>query len=257
MRFVDSHAHLTDDAFAGDCTEVIERARQTGADGIITIGIGMEHTDKCAELARKYPGFIWYAGGIHPHDAASFDEKRDIPALREHMQSGAVAIGECGLDYHYDHSPRDKQRYAFARQLALASETGKPVIIHTREAVDDTLAMVTEAGRCGIKGVLHCFGGPRHLAEAVLEHGWYVSFSGIVTFKKWDDNDLIRSIPEDRILAETDAPYLAPVPHRGKRNEPAWTSFTVAALAQARGKTAAEMGEIVSRNAASFFNLQR
>lgn len=256
MQFIDSHCHLADPAFDEDRSGVIERARQTGAAGLITIGIGLESTNACAKLAGEHPGFIWYAGGIHPHDASSFDLSRDIPALREHLSNGAVALGECGLDYHYDHSPRDKQRYAFVQQLSLAKETGKPVIIHTRDAEDDTRAMITEAGKSGIVGVLHCFTGSNALAEAALEVGWYISFSGVVTFKKWDNDELLRLVPADRILAETDAPYLAPVPHRSKRNEPAWTSFTVAKLALARGISAADMGETVTRNARNFFNLE-
>ncbi len=171
------------------------------------------------------------------------------------MVEGAVAIGECGLDYHYDNSPRIEQRRAFAEQLSLARELEKPVVVHTRDAEDDTSAMVREAGSAGVIGVLHCFTGSRKLAEVALKAGWYISFSGIVTFKKWSDDDLIRLVPDDRILAESDSPYLAPVPHRGKRNEPAWVSFTVAHLAAARNVTAQSMGESVSANAREFFNL--
>ena len=169
--------------------------------------------------------------------------------------NGAVAIGECGLDYHYDNSPRLEQRRAFAEQLALARDLEKPVVVHTRDAEEDTGAMLLEAGSAGVIGVLHCFTGSRKLAECALSAGWYISFSGIVTFKKWSDDDLIRLVPDDRILAESDSPYLAPVPHRGKRNEPAWVSFTVAHLAAARGVGADRMGEIVSANATRLFKL--
>jgi TatD DNase family protein len=175
--------------------------------------------------------------------------------LRALVDDGAVAIGECGLDYHYDNSPRLEQRRAFAEQLALAREVAKPVIVHTRDAEDDTRAMLEEAGAAGVLGVLHCFTGTRSLAEAAIRAGWYISFSGIVTFKKWSDDDIIRLVPGDRILAESDSPYLAPVPHRGKRNEPAWVSFTVARLADARGVTAEEMGETASANARRLFKL--
>jgi TatD DNase family protein len=168
---------------------------------------------------------------------------------------GAVAIGECGLDYHYDNSPRIEQRRAFAEQLSLARELDKPVVVHTRDAEDDTGAMVREAGSAGVVGVLHCFTGSRGLAETAIEASWYISFSGIVTFKKWSDDDLIRLVPDDRILAESDSPYLAPVPHRGKRNEPAWVSFTVAHLAAARSVSAESMGETVSANARRLFKL--
>jgi TatD DNase family protein len=198
---------------------------------------------------------VFYTAGIHPHDAATFDPSADIPTLREFMTRGAVAVGECGLDYHYDHSPRDAQRRAFAAQLALAKECNKPVVVHTREAEDDTLAMVTEAGKSGVCGVLHCYTGSHALAQAALEVGWYVSFSGIVTFKKWADDDLIRLVPDNRLLAESDSPYLAPVPYRGKRNEPAWVTQTVARIADARGQLPDHVGRIVADNAKTLFSL--
>jgi TatD DNase family protein len=137
----------------------------------------------------------------------------------------------------------------------LARELGRPVVVHSRDAEDDTRAMVTEAGAAGVAGVLHCFTGSHALAESAIAAGWYISFSGIVTFRKWDDDDLLRLVPDDRILAESDSPYLAPVPHRGKRNEPAWVSFTVARLAAARGGTPEATGRAVSANARRLFNL--
>ncbi|MBK6305482.1 MAG: TatD family hydrolase [Gemmatimonadetes bacterium] len=168
---------------------------------------------------------------------------------------GAVAVGECGLDYHYDHSPRPLQRRAFADQLAIARESARPVVVHTREAEDDTMAMVREARSAGIRGVLHCYTGSLALAEVALDAGWYLSFSGVVTFKKWDDDALLRMAPDARVLVETDAPYLAPVPHRGKRNEPAYASLTLARVAEARGVSAEALGDIVSANAVRFFGL--
>ncbi len=206
-------------------------------------------------VATDYPGFIWYTAGVHPHDASGFDTTRDIPAIKEHIIGGAVAIGECGLDYHYDNSPRDEQRLAFAAQLELARAMGVPVVVHTRDAEDDTRAMIAEAGQAGVRGVLHCFTGSHDLAHAAIDAGWHVSFAGIVTFRKWDDDDLLRLIPEDRILAESDSPYLAPVPYRGKRNEPSWVTHTVARLAQARGNTPGEMGRITARNTRALFKL--
>lgn len=259
--FIDSHAHLADAAFAGDREAVIERARVTGARAIVCIGSGSGEGDVLAAardaalLTSRYPGYLAHSAGVHPHDASGFDASRDIEALREFMKRGAVAIGECGLDYHYDNSPRLEQRRAFAEQLALAREVGRPAIVHTRDAEDDTRAMVSEAGSAGVTGVMHCFTGSRSLAEAALTAGWYISFSGIVTFKKWHDEHLLRLVPDDRILAESDSPYLAPVPHRGKRNEPAWVTFTVARLAAARDVTADRMGEQVSANARRLFNL--
>ena len=201
------------------------------------------------------PGYVWYTAGVHPHDAAGFDERRDIDELRAHLAAGAVGIGECGLDYHYDNSPRLEQRRAFAQQLMLARESSRPVVVHTRDAEDDTMAMIVEAGNAGVVGVLHCYTGSHALAEAALAVGWYVSFSGIVTFRSWMDDELIRLVPDDRILAESDSPYLAPVPNRGKRNEPSWVRETVIRLASARGVSSKIMGDQVTQNARRFFAL--
>ena len=206
-------------------------------------------------LAAEHPGFVFATAGIHPHDASSFDPARDPDAIRELIHNGAVAIGECGLDSHYDHSPPSSQRRAFAAQLSLARELDRPIIVHTRDAEEATLAMVVEAARAGVQGVLHCYTGSHQLAEAALGVGWYVSFSGIVTFKTWNDDALIRLVPLDRLLVESDAPYLAPVPHRGKRNEPAWVSFTVARIAAARGIDAADLGAETAANTSRLFRL--
>jgi TatD DNase family protein len=159
------------------------------------------------------------------------------------------------LDYHYDHSPRELQRRAFAAQLALAQRLDRPVVVHTRDADADTRAMIVEAASAGVRGVLHCYTSSHELAEAAIASGWFVSFSGIVTFKKWDDDALIRLVPDDRLLAESDSPYLAPVPNRGKRNEPAWVSFTVARVAAVRGIDPAACGALTLSNTARLFGL--
>ena len=254
-RFIDSHAHLADPAFDADREDVIARARLDGAAAIVCIGESIAAAERAALVAAAHPGFCHYTAGVHPHDAADFDATRDVPEIRRHVAAGAVAIGECGLDYHYDHSPRGRQREAFAAQLALARELDRPVVVHTRDAEDDTSAMVRDAARGGVRGVLHCYTGSIALAELALAGGWYVSFSGIVTFRNWTDEALLRLIPDDRLLVESDAPYLAPVPHRGKRNEPAWVSLTVARLAEARGSDASAIGAHTVQNAQRFFNL--
>jgi TatD DNase family protein len=166
-----------------------------------------------------------------------------------------VAIGECGLDYHYEHSPRLQQRRVFAEQLALAAEFAKPVVVHTRDAVGDTEAMIAEAGRQGIRGVMHCFTGPQSLARVALDAGWYLSFAGVITFRKWADDDLLRLAPLDRLLVESDAPYLAPVPHRGHRNEPAYVRHTLERLAVVRDMPVHTLGTAVVANAQACFGL--
>lgn len=253
--FIDSHAHLADPAFDADREDVIARARQAGAAAIICVGESLASARRAALVAAAHSGFCYHTAGVHPHDAAEFDAARDIADMREQVEAGAVAIGECGLDYHYDHSPREQQRAAFGAQLALARELDRPVVVHTREAEDDTGAMVREASAAGVRGVLHCYTGSIGLAELALDGGWYVSFSGIVTFKKWTDEALLRLVPDDRLLAESDAPYLAPVPHRGKRNEPAWVSFTVARLAAAREAGVDTLGALTADNARRLFRL--
>lgn len=253
--FVDSHVHLADAAFDADRSDVIERARLTGARALVCIGESLAAADRARAVAAVHPGFLWYTAGVHPHDAHTFDAARDVAAIRALVEQGAVAVGECGLDYHYDHSPRPKQLEAFDAQIEIARATRRPLVVHTRKAVEDTRERVERAGRDGVVGVLHCHTGPRELAETALNAGWYLSFSGVITFKRWEDDALLRLAPADRLLVESDAPYLAPVPHRGKRNEPAWVSLTLARLAQARGLAAEQLGEIVAENSVRLFRL--
>lgn len=255
MRFVDSHLHLADPAFDADRDAVVERARAAGAVALVVIGESLAAAERAAALAELYPAVVFSTAGVHPHEAAGWSPGHDADRIRQFARRGAVAIGECGLDYHYDHAPRTQQRRAFADQLALAKEIGLPVVVHTREAADDTAALVEEAGRAGILGVLHCFSGPPSLAETALRAGWYLSFSGIVTFRKWDGASLVRDVPVDRLLVETDAPYLAPVPHRGRRNEPAHAALTIAAIARMRDVDEESIGEASIRNASRLFGL--
>jgi TatD DNase family protein len=255
MHYIDSHAHLADAAFDADRDDVIARARDAGAVCIVSIGESIAAADRAADIAASHPRFVYHTAGIHPHDAADFDGARDLDAIRRHVARGAVAVGECGLDYHYDHSPRDAQRRAFESQLQVAKELSRPVVVHTREADGDTAAIIGAAADSGVLGVLHCFTGPHAVAETALAAGWYVSFSGIVTFKKWDDLALLRLVPEDRLLVESDSPYLAPVPFRGKRNEPAFVPRTIERLASVRGTEADTLADVTARNARRFFGL--
>jgi TatD DNase family protein len=255
MEFIDSHLHLADAAFDADRDAVVERARLTGASALVCIGESLDAARRSRQLVERFPGVCYHTAGVHPHDAAGFERARDVDAIRAEVSLGAVAIGECGLDYHYDHSPRERQREAFGTQLALAAELRRPVVVHTREAEDDTRAMVDEAGRDGVTGVLHCYTGSIELAEAALAVGWFVSFSGIVTFRRWEGDDVIRVVPDDRLLVESDPQYHAPETHRGKRNEPAWVPFTSARVATARGVDGAALGALTAANARRLFRL--
>jgi TatD DNase family protein len=255
MEFIDSHVHLADPAFDADRDAVVERACRAGAVALVCIGESLDAAARSANLAARFPGVCFHTAGVHPHDALDFDAPRDLDGIRREVDRGAVAIGECGLDYHYDHSPRERQRSAFGAQLALAKELGRPVVVHTREAEHDTRAMVEEAGRDGVVGVLHCYTGSIDLAAAAIAVGWFVSFSGIVTFKRWTDDALLRTVPADRLLVESDAPYLAPVPHRGRRNESAWVPLTATRLAAARAVDPATVGRMTAANARRLFRL--
>lgn len=253
--YIDSHTHLADPAFDADRQGVVERAREAGAEALVCIGESMESAARARGIAAALPAFVYWTAGVHPHDAALFEEARDIAAIRSELDAGAVAVGECGLDYHYDNSPRDAQLAAFRAQLALAAERDAPVVVHTREAEDDTAVLLAEAAREGVRGVLHCFTGSAELALTALDAGWYVSFSGIITFRKWTDEELLRSVPGDRLLVESDAPYLAPVPHRGKRNEPSFVPRTIERLALARGTSADAIAATTAANARALFRL--
>ena len=238
---IDTHAHL--DALDEDAAAVVARAADAGVTRILTVG-----TAEAVALADRFDG-VFAIVGIHPHDAADgdLDEVR-----RLHAHPKAVAVGETGLDWYRDYAPRDAQRRVFESQLELARELGKPVVIHTRAADDDTLSAL--AGFDGTV-VLHCFSSPR-LLETALTRGWYVSFAGNATFPKAVDLRLAATeVPAETILAETDSPYLAPQPVRGKRNEPANVVHTVAALARARREEAEELGRRIERNAAQCFRL--
>ena len=252
--FIDSHVHLADPAFDADREAVLERARRTGARAVICIGESLDAARRAGDLARAHPGFCYHTAGVHPHDADGYHPS-NLEQIRSEVARGAVAIGECGLDYHYDHSPRDRQRAAFESQLGLAAELARPVVVHTREAEEDTRAMILAAGAAGVVGVLHCYTGSASLAESALAVGWYVSFSGIVTFKKWTDTDLLRLVPDDRLLVESDAPYLAPVPHRGRRNEPSWVPRTIERVADIRGIDAEALATFTATNTRRLFGL--
>ena len=255
--FVDSHAHIDGEEFDADRDEVVVRAREAGVRAILNVGTGDPHGghfERAVAVAEKYEG-VYAAAGVHPHDAKLYDEAAER-LLLEFIRAGrVVAVGEIGLDYHYDNSPREVQREVFARQLRLARVEALPVIIHSRDADEETLEILraeyagTERG-----GVMHCFGGGPALAEGALGLGFYISFAGNVTFKKADAlREVALTIPLERLLVETDCPYLAPVPHRGRRNEPAHVAATARFLAELRGVGVEELGRATSENFSRLF----
>jgi TatD DNase family protein len=252
---IDSHCHLADDAFAADLEAVVQRAQDAGVQSALCIlSAGDDAESAAAARVRALWPRVLTATGIHPHHAGRFagNVSGAVACVRSWAErEGAVAIGEIGLDYHYDFAPRDVQREIFEAQAALAIELSRPVIIHTREATEDTFAILRAAP--GIRGVFHCFTGDTAMARAALDLGFYISLAGIVTFPKAADlKDVGKLVPDDRLLVETDAPYLAPVPHRGKRNEPALVARVVEVLAGLRAVPAADLAGLTVRNFAAF-----
>lgn len=256
---IDSHCHLGDPAFAADLEDVVRRAREAGVtDGLCVLSYGDEAEAAQAARVRASWPTLAFAIGVHPHQARAFaGREADIAAsvgAAIASTPGVRAIGEIGLDYHYDLSPRAVQREVFARQVELARDSGLPVVVHTREADEDTLRILRDDGGGRVRGVLHCFSGTADLAEQALGLGFFLSFSGMVTFPKAGAiRDVAASVPPDRILVETDCPYLAPVPFRGRRNEPAWVVRTAERLAALRGVTAGGLEATVASNFARLF----
>jgi len=250
---IDTHCHLEMPQFNPDRDAVIARAKEAGFEALITVGSDLEGTVKGMELAGRYD-FIYSSIGIHPHDAKNFSDEIYNDLLKWSNETKVVAIGETGLDYHYDHSPREVQREVFRRHLLLARETDLPVIIHSREAKEDTLAILEESGVN--RGVLHCFSGDMEMAQRAMSMGLHISFAGPVTFKKSADlREIARLVPDDYLLVETDAPYLSPEPFRGKRNEPSYLLNTVRQLAEIRGVSPDDIARVTTLNAKRLFGI--
>ena len=259
--FIDSHAHIDGPEFDADRQEVIQRARDAGVSAILNVGTGDPHSgalERAVELAQKYED-IYTAVGVHPHDARLFDDRAE-QSIRELIRRGTrvIAWGEIGLDFHYDNSPRQVQMDVFRRQLHLARDANLPVIVHTREAEKETIDLLkSEWAGSNLPGIMHCFSGSLGLAEKAMALGFSISFSGIVTFKKADElRAVAHEVPLDRLLIETDCPFLSPVPFRGKRNEPAQVVEVARCLATLRGLTLQEMARITTENFTSLFKLE-
>jgi TatD DNase family protein len=253
MEFIDSHCHLEMPHFDEDRDAVIQRAKEAGVTRMITVATNLGDAKKAAQIANGATG-VFLALGLHPHDARTASE--DVWKEMNELARGpkVVAWGEIGLDYHYDHSPRHIQRSVFAEQIYIARELGLPIIIHTREANNDTLGVLENEADGPYSGVVHCFGGDLAMAERVLDMGFKISFTGTITFRKnLQTHEVIRYVGLDNILIETDSPYLTPIPHRGKRNEPAHVALVARHLAEIMGAPLETVAEKMWQNTCGVF----
>jgi TatD DNase family protein len=250
---VDSHCHLDFPDYAGQLDAVVERARAAGVGVCISIGTELKRFDGVKAVAEKFPN-VWCSVGVHPHESEKELLDGEAALVREAGHAKVVGIGETGLDYYYEHSPRAPQQANFRFHAAAARKTGLPLIVHTRDADDDTIAILRdEMAKGAFTGLIHCFTGTQKLADAALELGFYISVSGIATFKNSGVlRDVIKTVPLERLLVETDAPFLAPVPHRGKTNEPAFVVHTAKMLAELKGVSPDELARATTGN---FFRL--
>lgn len=257
--YIDSHAHIEGREFDADRKAVIQRALDAGIEIIVCVGNGEVAADShvaAFHVAEEY-AFIYTTVGVHPHEASLLDDNLCAKLMDLSQHPKVIAWGEIGLDYHYDNSPREVQREAFRRQLRMAQERQLPISIHTREAEADTLAILDEEWTdAGVRGVIHCFTGTRAFAEAAVDRGFLISFSGVITFKKAEAlQNTAKSLGLDNLLIETDSPFLAPVPYRGRRNEPAYVVETARTIAELCGVEAEEIGRVTSENFKRLFKL--
>jgi TatD DNase family protein len=255
LMLIDTHAHLDDARFDGDRDAMIARAREAGVDTFVTIGCDLATSRAAVELADRYP-FVYAAVGVHPHEVKHIgdDWYDDLQRLAKHPK--VVAYGEIGLDYHYNYSPPKLQRDRFREQIGVARDLRLPIVIHTREAQDDTIAILKEEKAAEVGGVFHCFSGDTWLAKDALDLEFFLSFSGVITFQNATMlRDIVKTVPMDRILVETDSPYLTPAPHRGKRNEPAYVRLVAEKIAAIQGMTTDKVAELTSHNAHRVFRI--
>lgn len=254
-RYFDTHCHLTDAAFRDDREAVFRRAAEAGVRRMVTIASNVADAEAAVALASGRDG-LWCTAGVHPHEAgtAAPDAVDRVRAIASSAPGVVVAVGETGLDYHYENAPADVQRRLFAKHLELGAAMGLPVVVHAREADEDVAAALRDMP-AGTRGVLHCFTGGERAFEQAMHAGWYVSFSGIASFKSFGAVELLHEVPPDRLLIETDAPYLSPVPLRGKRNEPAHVPHVARAVAEHLGRDPEDVAETTWRNACRFYGL--
>ncbi len=255
---VDTHCHLTDSRFADDLDAVIGRAREAGLTHIVAVGGGgpIEDCERALELVRRHPSWMRSTAGIHPHDAKNFDEATEARVAALLAEPECTAVGETGLDYYYNHSPADVQRDALARHVALARRFDKPIVLHCRDAEKDLREVLSSEAPGGLRGVVHCFTGSYEDAKWAIDFGLVISFSGILTFPKSEAmRETAARLPLDRLMVETDSPYLAPAPHRGKRNEPAFVAHVAGKLAEVHGVPVERVHEATGSVAAEVFGL--
>jgi TatD DNase family protein len=258
---IDSHCHIDSDSFDVDRDDVVQRAKDAGVAMMLNIGTGDPHADdyrKAVAVAEKYEN-VFASVGVHPHDAKLYDDAAEKHLTELAKSEKVIAWGEIGLDFYYDHSPRDVQREVLCRQIRTARELDLPIIIHSRDADGETVEILTEecAGDNFRGGIMHCFGGTASMAEALMQIGFLISFAGNVTFKKADNlRDAARVVPMDKLLIETDCPFLTPVPFRGKRNEPAFVEHTARFLADFYDVEFDTLAEQTTRNFLDFFRLK-
>jgi len=250
----DTHAHLNDERFEENRESLISSFKENGISYVCEIGYDLESSKRALELSEKYD-FIYAVLGVHPHDSSKLTDKGLMELEKMLSHEKAVALGEIGLDYYYDNSERDVQRYWFAQQAELAKSLKCPISVHTRDAMEDTLNILKAHG--GGDGIIHCYSGSVESAKILLNMGYYISFAGPVTFKNANTAlDVIRYVPNDRMLIETDSPYLAPVPHRGKRNCPLYVREVAAKIAEIKGMDFEEVAEITTKNAKKVYRIE-
>jgi TatD DNase family protein len=257
---IDSHCHIDGEAFEADRDDVVSRAKDAGVVAMLNVGTGDPHSDdfrNAVSIAEKYDG-VYASIGVHPHDAKLYDDNAEQHLIELARSPKVIAWGEIGLDFYYDHSPRDVQKEVFRRQIRTARELDLPIIIHSRDANDETVEILTEeCSRESFRGgIMHCFGGTPSMAEALMDIGFLISFAGNVTFKKAEElRDAARVVPLNKLLVETDCPFLTPVPFRGKRNEPAYVEHTARFLAELYGVEFETLASQTTRNFVDFFRL--
>jgi len=256
---VDSHCHIDGSEFLEDLDAVLQRANESGVRAMLCVGTGnvkSGEVQRAVDVARKYPN-IFASVGVHPHDAAQYDDEVDCELNRLAADENVIAWGEIGLDYHYDHSPRDVQREVFRKQIENAIRNSLPIIVHTREAEEDTIEILRSYGiASGLRGVMHCFSGSENAARIFLDLGFFISFAGNVTFKKAQElREVAKTVPLERMLVETDCPYMSPEPLRGRRNEPSHVVHTARLLSEITGVSEDRFADVTTSNFERLFNV--